>query len=55
MDKGRIAEFASPAELLRDPKSRFYALCKATGRTEFKNLKVMAALAEKQRASSPKK
>jgi len=61
MDKGNIAEFASPAELLRDHKSMFYAvsppftvylakltmkLCKATGKTEFKNLKEMAKAAE---------
>jgi hypothetical protein len=26
MDQGRIAEFASPAELLRDHKSMFYAV-----------------------------
>lgn len=26
MDQGRIAEFASPAELLRDQKSQFYAV-----------------------------
>jgi hypothetical protein len=26
MDRGHIAEFASPAELLRDHKSKFYAV-----------------------------
>jgi len=65
MDKGNIAEFASPAELLRDHKSKFYAvrcrshgercikltkqLCKATGKTEFKNLKEMAIAAEAEK------
>ncbi|WVQ74986.1 hypothetical protein IAR50_004594 [Cryptococcus sp. DSM 104548] len=49
MDRGNIAEFASPAELLRDHKSKFYALCKATGRAEFKNLKALAAEAERKR------
>ncbi|KAK8849677.1 hypothetical protein IAR55_005012 [Kwoniella newhampshirensis] len=49
MDQGHIAEFASPAELLRDHKSKFYALCKATGRTEFGNLKTMAMEAERKR------
>lgn len=49
MDRGSVAEFASPAELLRDHKSRFYGLCKATGKTEFKNLKAMAAEAERKR------
>lgn len=51
MDRGNIAEFASPADLLRDHKSRFYSLCKATGRTEFKNLKEMASEAERKRTS----
>lgn len=50
LDKGRICEYASPAELLRDHKSRFYALCRATGRSEFKNLKEMALAAEKRRS-----
>ncbi|WVQ95827.1 hypothetical protein IAU59_002926 [Kwoniella sp. CBS 9459] len=49
MDQGRIAEYASPAELLRDHRSKFYSLCKATGRTEFKNLKSMAMEAERKR------
>ncbi|OCF33530.1 ATP-binding cassette transporter [Kwoniella heveanensis BCC8398] len=49
MDQGRIAEFASPAELLRDHRSKFYSLCKATGRTEFKNLKALAMEAERKR------
>jgi hypothetical protein len=30
MDKGNIAEFASPAELLRDHKSKFYAVSPPT-------------------------
>ncbi|OXG63652.1 ATP-binding cassette transporter [Cryptococcus neoformans CHC193] len=51
MDRGNIAEFASPADLLRNHKSRFYSLCKATGRTEFKNLKEMALEAERKRKS----
>ncbi|KAE8542519.1 hypothetical protein D1P53_001298 [Cryptococcus gattii VGV] len=51
MDRGNIAEFASPADLLRDHKSKFYSLCKATGRTEFKNLKEMALEAERKRTS----
>nr|XP_019043546.1 ATP-binding cassette transporter [Kwoniella bestiolae CBS 10118]OCF22476.1 ATP-binding cassette transporter [Kwoniella bestiolae CBS 10118] len=52
MDQGRIAEFASPAELLRDHKSKFYALCKATGRTEFKTLKELAMQAERKQRRS---
>lgn len=49
LDKGSICEYASPADLLRNSKSRFYALCRATGRSEFKNLKEMALAAEKRR------
>jgi ABC-type multidrug transport system fused ATPase/permease subunit len=49
MHRGSIAEYASPAALLRDHKSRFYALCKATGKTEFANLRQMAFAAEEKR------
>ena len=52
MDRGSIAEFASPAELLRDHNSKFYKLCKATGRSEFKTLKELAAAAERKRQGS---
>ncbi|CAK9783969.1 P-loop containing nucleoside triphosphate hydrolase protein [Cutaneotrichosporon oleaginosum] len=50
MHRGNIAEYASPAELLRDSKSRFYALCRATGRSEFKHLREAAFEAERRRA-----
>ncbi|KAJ9112544.1 hypothetical protein QFC19_000559 [Naganishia cerealis] len=49
MDKGHIAEYDSPEALLKDHKSKFYALCKATGNAEFKNLRRMAAQAEAMR------
>ncbi|WRT69694.1 uncharacterized protein IL334_006684 [Kwoniella shivajii] len=52
MDQGRIAEFASPATLLRDHKSKFYSLCKATGRTEFANLKTLAMEADRKKRRS---
>ncbi|KAJ7638358.1 multidrug resistance-associated ABC transporter [Roridomyces roridus] len=44
LDQGRIAEFDSPAALLRDPSSQFYALCKATGSEEFGTLRILAGL-----------
>ncbi|KAI0720942.1 ATP-binding cassette transporter [Cerioporus squamosus] len=44
LDQGRIMEFDKPAVLLSDPKSSFYALCKATGKQEFATLKSMAGL-----------
>jgi len=42
LDEGRIVECDRPARLLADSSSRFYALCKATGRTEFSVLKRLA-------------
>ncbi|KAJ7485641.1 multidrug resistance-associated ABC transporter [Mycena latifolia] len=42
LDQGRIAEFDRPAVLLRNPNSKFYALCKATGKEEFAMLRKMA-------------
>ncbi|GMK55034.1 hypothetical protein CspeluHIS016_0200900 [Cutaneotrichosporon spelunceum] len=50
MHRGTIAEYASPAELLRDTRSRFYSLCRATGRSEFKHLREAAFEAERRRA-----
>ena len=35
-------EYDSPSNLLKKIDSRFYALCRATGRNEFKMLKKMA-------------
>lgn len=49
MDRGRIAEYDSPAKLLADPKSKFHSLCRATGKAEFKTLKKMALDAEQRR------
>ncbi|BGP39463.1 hypothetical protein JCM10449v2_003413 [Rhodotorula kratochvilovae] len=42
LDRGEIVEFDSPAKLLEDPTSRFYALCRASGRREFAILRKMA-------------
>ncbi|KAJ7255868.1 multidrug resistance-associated ABC transporter [Mycena haematopus] len=44
LDQGRIAEFDPPGVLLRNPNSKFYALCKATGKEEFAMLKKMAGV-----------
>ena len=44
LDQGRIAEYDTPAALLSNPQSRFYALCKATGKEEFAVLKKMAGV-----------
>jgi len=44
LDEGRIVEFDTPARLLSDPNSRFYGLCKATGKNEFAVLKRMAGV-----------
>ncbi|KAM0756050.1 P-loop containing nucleoside triphosphate hydrolase protein [Meredithblackwellia eburnea MCA 4105] len=42
LDAGRILEYDHPAKLLENPASRFYALCRATGKSEFRILKKMA-------------
>ncbi|KAF7343123.1 ATP-dependent bile acid permease [Mycena venus] len=42
LDQGEIAEFDRPSILLANKSSKFYALCKATGRDEFETLKKMA-------------
>lgn len=44
LDQGHIVEFDEPAALLGDPDSMFYALCKATGRSEFLTLKKLAGV-----------
>lgn len=31
LERGELKEYASPLELLNDPNSLFYALCKKTG------------------------
>ncbi|SCV71041.1 BQ2448_3803 [Microbotryum intermedium] len=42
LDAGKILEYDSPSKLLADSTSRFHALCRATGRSEFRILKKMA-------------
>ncbi|KAH8986771.1 ATP-binding cassette transporter [Lactarius hatsudake] len=44
LEEGHIVEFDSPTVLLSDPNSKFYSLCKATGRSEFAVLKRMAGV-----------
>ena len=44
LDQGRIAEYDTPAVLLSNPQSKFYALCKATGKEEFAVLKKIAGV-----------
>ncbi|PPR02009.1 hypothetical protein CVT24_011132 [Panaeolus cyanescens] len=44
LEQGRIVEFDRPAELLQRSNSKFYALCKATGKEEFSVLKKMAGV-----------
>lgn len=34
LERGRLMEYAPPLELLNDPNSLFYALCKKTGALE---------------------
>ncbi|KAK2461264.1 hypothetical protein APHAL10511_006791 [Amanita phalloides] len=44
LDQGHVVEFDRPAVLLGDPSSKFYALCKATGKDEFATLRRMAGI-----------
>lgn len=54
LDQGHIAEFDEPSVLLSDHSSQFYALCQATGKTEFAELKKLAQAAAGSRAASHK-
>ncbi|KAG9019050.1 hypothetical protein FRB90_007006 [Tulasnella sp. 427] len=42
LDQGQLVEFDKPSVLLQNPDSKFYALCKSTGKTEFAILQRMA-------------
>lgn len=44
LEQGRIVEFEKPSVLLRDPASKFYALCRAAGKNELALLKEMAGV-----------
>jgi hypothetical protein len=44
LEQGRIVEFDNPATLLSNRNSKFYSLCKATGKHEFAVLKKMAGV-----------
>ncbi|KAI9510285.1 ATP-binding cassette transporter [Russula earlei] len=44
LEEGRIVEFDDPATLLSNPNTKFHALCKATGKSEFAVLKRMAGV-----------
>ncbi|KAF8879657.1 ATP-binding cassette transporter [Gymnopilus junonius] len=44
LEQGRIVEFDQPATLLSNSASKFYALCKATGKEEFAMLKKLAGV-----------
>ncbi|CAM9690888.1 unnamed protein product [Ectocarpus sp. 13 AM-2016] len=47
LERGELMEYASPLELLDDPNSLFYALCKKTGALE--QLKETARLEQEER------
>jgi len=42
MDAGRVAEFASPADLLSDESTIFASLCRQAGASNFASLKAAA-------------
>lgn len=43
LDAGNVLEFDTPLNLLNNEASRFHALCRASGKTEYKILKKMAS------------
>ena len=45
LEAGRIVEFDTPGNLLANRESKFYALCKATGKEEFSTLRRLAGVA----------
>lgn len=47
LERGELMEYASPLELLNDPNSLFYALCKKTGALE--QLKETARVEQEER------
>ncbi|PWN31582.1 P-loop containing nucleoside triphosphate hydrolase protein [Meira miltonrushii] len=44
MEKGNVVEFEKPSTLLRDSTSRFYKLCRASGKRELVHLKQSAGI-----------
>jgi ABC-type multidrug transport system fused ATPase/permease subunit len=44
LENGKIVEFDTPHALLSDSGSKFYSLCKATGKEEFSMLKNLAGV-----------
>lgn len=44
LEDGKIVEFDTPPNLLANKESKFYALCKATGKEEFSMLKRLAGV-----------
>ena len=52
LEEGKIVEFDTPANLLTDRDSKFYALCKAAGKEEFSTLKRLAGVASTTRETT---
>lgn len=52
LEDGRIAEFDTPTNLLANRNSKFYALCKATGKEEFSTLKRLAGITRETTTAS---
>ncbi|WFD24320.1 hypothetical protein MEQU1_003019 [Malassezia equina] len=51
LENGQVAEWGEPAELLRDPQSKFYTLCRHAGAQEFEALVHAAEDAAQRRRS----
>ena len=52
LEDGKIVEFDTPVNLLANRDSKFYALCKATGKEEFSTLKRLAGITSTTREAT---
>lgn len=52
LEDGKIVEFDAPANLLANRDSKFYALCKATGKEEFSTLRRLAGVVSTTRETT---
>lgn len=52
LEDGKIVEFDTPGNLLANRDSKFYALCKATGKEEFSTLRRLAGVTKETTTGS---
>jgi len=52
LEDGKLLEFDTPMNLLANRDTKFYALCKATGKEEFSTLKRLAGVTKETSTAS---